>query len=134
MLTSAQVGLFEAMHPADQRHGLDVVARLRRAGRHEPDLLLAGLFHDAAKGPSVRLWHRVTWSLGERYGERIVRIAARLPGAQRAFERIRHHPERSAQLALAAGCSMVVADLIRYQSAPGDAALGRALLLADEAD
>ena len=36
---------------ADQRHGLDVVAALRADGHDAPDLLLAGLFHDASKGP-----------------------------------------------------------------------------------
>lgn len=134
MLSPAQQALFETMHPADQRHGLDVVDSLRRAGHDEPDLLLAGLFHDAAKGRRVRLWHRIAWSLGERYGERFVRLVARLPGGDEAFERIRHHPARSAELALAAGCTTLTADLIRHQSAPRDAALGAALLLADQAN
>ena len=47
----AQVALFGTMHRADQRHGLDVVAALRASGHDDPDLLLAGLFHDCAKGP-----------------------------------------------------------------------------------
>ena len=53
------------MHVADQRHGLDVVASLRAAGRTDPDLLLAGLLHDAGKG-QTGVWPRVAWSLGER--------------------------------------------------------------------
>ncbi|MGH2468022.1 MAG: hypothetical protein ACRDGL_09905 [Candidatus Limnocylindrales bacterium] len=132
-LSEPQLALFEAMHPADRRHGLDVVAALRAAGHEEPDLLLAGLFHDASKGPSVRLVHRVGWSLGERYGAWVWRTGARLPGFAAAFERIRRHPEGSAELALAAGCSARTAELIRHQDRPVDPILGPALLLADEA-
>ncbi|HEX5465431.1 MAG TPA: hypothetical protein VFW92_02020 [Candidatus Limnocylindrales bacterium] len=132
-LTEPQRQLFATMHPADQRHGLDVVTALRAAGHDEPDLLLAGLFHDAAKGPQVRLVHRVAWSLGEHYGPAVRSAAARLPGFGAAFERIADHPERSATLALAAGCSPLTADLIRHQAAPDDPVLGQALLLADEA-
>ena len=134
-LTGPQMILFDAMHPADQRHGLDVVASLRAAGHGgEQDLLLAGLFHDAGKGPSVRLTHRVAWSLGERYGAGVLRVAGILPGAKRAFERIRVHAERSAEMAIAAGCSPRTAELIRHQSAPRDASLGWALLVADRAN
>ena len=43
--------LFDAMHVADRRHGLDVVATLRaRRAQADADLLLAGLLHDAGKG------------------------------------------------------------------------------------
>jgi hypothetical protein len=132
-LTPAQLRLFEAMHPADRRHGLDVVSALRAAGHDEPELLLAGLFHDAAKGPTVRLVHRIAWSLGERYGSGVSRAAAWLPGFAPALERIRVHAERSAEMALAAGCSVLTADLIRHQDRPADPVLGRALLLADQA-
>ena len=30
-----------------------------RAGHHDPELLVAALLHDAAKGERMRLWHRV---------------------------------------------------------------------------
>ena len=132
-LTPPQLALFTSMHRADQRHGLDVVAALRTAGHADPDLLLAGLFHDAAKGPSVHLVHRVAWSLGERYGAWLWRLAAGLPGFGPALERIRRHPERSAELALAAGCPERTADLIRHQARPADPVLGAALLQADQA-
>ena len=130
-LTPAQMALFEAMHPADRRHGLDVVAVLRAAGHSDPDLLLAGLFHDASKGPTVGVWQRVAWSLGERYGNGVLVFAARLPGFSRAFARIREHPERSAEMVLAAGCGERVADLIRHQATPLDLTAGEALRLAD---
>lgn len=132
-LTPAQLRLFEQMHRADQRHGLDVVTALRAAGHAERDLLLAGLLHDSGKGRGVGLWHRVAWSLAERYGSGVRRAAERLPGFARAFATLERHPERSAELALAAGCSERAAELIRHQSQPTDPLLGEALRLADEA-
>jgi hypothetical protein len=133
-LTPAQLELFDGMHPADKRHGLDVLASLRRAEHSETDLLLAGLLHDCAKGRSVGLWHRVGWSLAERYGARIAALLARLPGFSAAFEVIADHPRRSAELALAAGCSRRTAELILHQDQPIETDLDRALRLADQAN
>ncbi|MDQ3492168.1 MAG: hypothetical protein M3452_02765 [Chloroflexota bacterium] len=133
-LTTAQLDLFDGMHPADRRHGLDVVASLRHAGHHDSELLLAGLLHDAGKGPEVGLWHRVAWSLGERYGQTVRRVASRLPGFAVAFERIGQHAYRSATMARAAGCTPRTVELIRNQAAPLDPVHGEALRLADEAN
>jgi hypothetical protein len=139
-LTPAQSRLFQTMPRADQRHGLDVAAALTAAGYDDADLRVAGLLHDVAKGPGVRLWHRVGWSLGERYGAAVRDPLARLPGFGEAFERLRHHASRSAELAVAAGCSPRTAALIRAQVAPLDPAsgvdprLGEALRLADDAN
>lgn len=121
------------MHRADQRHGLDVAAMLRGEGRDDPELLLAALLHDCSKGPGVRLPHRVAWALGERYGDGVATIFARLPGFSDAFGRLRHHADNSAQLALGAGCSERTAELIRHQSDPLDPDAGAALRTADEA-
>jgi hypothetical protein len=132
-LSQPQLRLFDSMHRADQRHGLDVVARLRLEGRDDPELLQAALLHDCSKGPGVRLPHRVAWSLGERYGEGVTHAFARLPGFSAAFERLRHHADDSARLALSAGCSERTAELIRHQSDPVDPDAGVALQLADEA-
>jgi hypothetical protein len=133
-LSPTQLRLFEAMHPADQRHGLDVVAALRAAGHGgDPELLLAGLLHDASKGPTVGVWHRVAWSLGEHYGSSVEAPLARLPGFRAAFDILRQHAARSAELALAAACSPRTADLIRHQAEPADPVAGEALRLADEA-
>lgn len=132
-LTPEQLALFDSMHPADQRHGLDVLRFLRDSGREEADLLLAGLFHDAGKGRGVGFAHRVAWSLGERYGGWIWSLAGRLPGFAEALQRVRDHAERSAELSLRAGCSPLTADLIRHQAAPHDDH-GEALRLADEAN
>lgn len=132
-LTMAQLALFESMHRADQRHGLDVRDTLRGEGHDDPELLLAALLHDCSKGPGVRLPHRVAWSLGERYGERVLDAFTRVPGFRVAFERLRHHDHESADLALEAGCSERTAELIRHQADPVDPEAGLALQLADEA-
>ena len=132
-LAPKQLALFDSMHRADRRHGLDVVAALRRGGHTDPDLLLAGLLHDSGKGRALQLWHRVAWSLGERYGPRVRRAFERIPTFRRAFDTIAAHADKSAELALAAGCSERAADLIRHQAEPVDDVLGIALQLADEA-
>jgi hypothetical protein len=133
-LSRPQLDLFDSMHPADQRHGLDVVAALRAQGHAQPDLLLAGLLHDCGKGRGLRVWHRVAWSLGERYGARLERAFERLPSFRAAFATMRDHAARSAELAAAAGCSAATVELIRNQAEPIDPVLGRALLLADQAN
>jgi hypothetical protein len=133
-LSPLQMALFDGMHRADQRHGLDVMASLRASGHRDPDLLMAGLFHDAAKGPSVGALPRVAWSLGEHYGTAVVRATGLIPGFADAFDRLQLHAERSAVMALEAGCSPATAELIRNQAAPVDASAGEALRLADEAN
>src|SRR3990172_5862407 len=75
-LTPAPLALFDGMPVADRRHGLDVVAALRAAEVTDRAVHLAGLFHDAGKGRSIRLWHRVAWSLGELAGSWVHRAAA----------------------------------------------------------
>lgn len=132
-LTPPQLALFDGMPVADRRHGLDVLERLRALGSDDRDLHLAGLFHDAGKGRSIRLWHRVAWSLGEHLGTWAHRLAARPPGGAEAMARLRDHAERSAALALAAGCGARAAGLIRGDGPPSDAAEAALLRAADEA-
>jgi hypothetical protein len=132
-LTPGELALFDAMPPADRRHGLDVVARLKGLGAHDPDLLVAGLLHDCGKGPAVRLPHRVAWSLGEHYGTWIHAVAAAVPGFGVGMERIRVHADLSADLMLAAGVSERAAELARHQADPVDPVLGELLRVADEA-
>jgi hypothetical protein len=131
--TPSQRRLFDAMHVADQRHGLDVVASLRSQGVTETDVLVAGLIHDAGKGDTSVL-PRVAWTLGERYGPWVWRMAGVLPGFAVALRRLRDHADTSASLAAAAGCAPLTVDLIRHQSAPVDARYGELLRLADEAN
>jgi len=100
----AQRHLFDTMHVADQRHGLDVVTSLRAQGVTEPEVLMAGLLHDAGKG-DTGVWPRVAWTLGEQYGSWIWRVAGVMPGFRTALARLRDHAETSAALAAAAGCA-----------------------------
>ena len=129
----AQRALFDAMPRADRRHALDVVAGLRARGIDDPEVLAAGLLHDAGKGRSIRLWHRVAWSLGELSGPWVWGMAARLPGGAAAMARLRDHAERSAELAARAGSSPRTVALIRGDAPAADAAAARALREADEA-
>jgi len=132
LATTDQLALFRSMHPADQRHGLDVLAALRADRMTDPDLLLAGLLHDAGKGPTG-LWPRVIHALGQAYGPWIPGLARRLPGFRADLDRLADHPETSARLASGAGCSPRTVELIRWQEAPRDPEFGDLLRLADEA-
>jgi len=131
--TAAQRRVFDSMHVADQRHGLDVVATLRSQGVGDSDVLIAGLLHDAGKG-DTGLWPRVAYSLGQHYGSWVWRIAGALPRFDDGLRRLRTHPEVSARMAADAGCSPRTVDLIRYQEEPRDPDFGELLRLADEAN
>lgn len=131
-LSPAELALFDAMHVADRRHGLDVVARLRADGVDDREVLLAGLLHDCAKGDTGVL-QRIAYSLGGRYGAWAWRVAALMPGWRAALDRLRVHAETSARLAASAGASPRVVELIRHQEAPVDPVAGELLRLADEA-
>jgi len=132
-LTPPELVLFDGMHVADRRHGLDVVAWLRRDGVADPDVLVAGLLHDAGKGDTGFL-PRVVYSLSQAYGPGILRLGAGLPGLRDSLRRLEDHAETSARLAEAAGCSNRSIELIRHQdeAAPADH-LAQRFHLADEA-
>jgi len=128
----AELALFEGMHVADQRHGLDVVAYLRRAGVADRDVLSAALLHDCGKGDTG--WPpRVAWSLGERYGRWVHGTAARLPGWGEAMTRLRDHADLSADAVEAAGLPPFAVALVREQDAPSTSTFGRLFHAADEA-
>jgi hypothetical protein len=131
-LTPAQLAVFDAMHLADRRHGLDVVTALRAGGMRDPDVLVAGLLHDAGKG-DTGLVARVVYSLGTARMIWVERTVAWLPGMRPALERLRTHQETSARIAEAAGCSTRAVELIRWQDDPRDPDAGERLRLADEA-
>jgi hypothetical protein len=132
-LSPEQLALFDGMHVADRRHGLDVVAALRAGGAADPDLLLAGLLHDAGKA-MTGVWPRVAYSLGQAFGPRVWRLAGWVPGVRSSLARLHDHAATSAALAGAAGCSARTVELIRHQEAPIDPVDGRRLQLADEAN
>jgi hypothetical protein len=132
-LSPDQLALFDSMHVADRRHGLDVVETLRAEGRNDDELLLAGLLHDAGKG-DTGVWPRVAYSLGQEYGRSIWKVAGVVPGVSAALARLRDHAESSARMAAVAGCSPRTVELIRHQDAPQDRDAGERLRLADEAN
>ena len=127
--------VFDRMPVADQRHALDVVARLRVVGQTDPDLVAAALLHDAGKGDRVRLWHRVATVLVAAVApSRLDRLGSADPGSWRyGFHVQRHHEQLSAEAALAAGCSPRVAALIAGTPEAPDAQLAAALAAADAA-
>jgi len=127
--------LFAAMPAADRRHGLRVAARLAADGRADPDLLVAALLHDAAKGPRLRLWHRVAGVLLQTVAPRsLARLAAPDERSCRyPFHLFLHHAELSAAAAQRAGCSSRAAAFIRGAAPAADAPLAAALRRADEA-
>jgi hypothetical protein len=132
-LSPAQLALFDGMHLADRRHGLDVVAALRALGETDPEVLLAGLLHDAGKGDTGMV-PRILHALGQ---ARISWPALALgwwPGMRGALVRLRDHAETSARLAESVGCSPRTVELIRWQDAPRDPEAGERLRLADEAN
>jgi hypothetical protein len=131
-LRPRELALFDSMHVADRRHGLDVVAFLRRSGVTDRDVLAAGLLHDCAKG-ATGAGPRVAWSLGEAFGPRVVAVARRVPGWNAALDRLRDHAEASADLVAAAGLPPFAVDLVRHQAAPRDPTWGERFHAADEA-
>jgi hypothetical protein len=134
-LPAAGAALFDSMPVADQRHALDVWARLRAEGQTDPDLLAAALLHDAGKGGRVRLWHRVATVLVAAVApSRLEDFGSSDPGSWRhPFYLQRHHEALSARAALDAGCGRRVAAFISGTVEERDAQLAAALRAADAA-
>ena len=132
-LSPAQLVVFDGMHIADRRHGLDVVAALRAAGEADPEVLLAGLLHDAGKGDAGMI-PRIVHALGQAGLGRLGMVVGWWPGVPATLRRLRDHAELSAGMAEAAGCSLRTVELIRWQDDPRDPEAGERLRLADEAN
>ena len=132
-LTPAQLSMFDGMHVADRRHGLDVVAALRAVGETDDEVLIAGLLHDAGKGDTGML-PRILYALGQAGIAWPALAFGWLPGMRTALVRLRDHAETSARLAEAALCSPRTIELIRWQDEPRDPVAGERLRLADESN
>jgi hypothetical protein len=96
------------------------------------DVLAAGVLHDCAKG-DTGFGPRIAWSVGERFGTRVLIPARAVPGWSAALNRLAVHAEASADLGAAAGLSPRAVDLVRYQETPRDPELGALFHAADEA-
>jgi hypothetical protein len=115
--------LFRKMSIPDQRHSLNVMRTLRRAGHAQADLLAAALLHDAGKSAvKIHPWHRAVIVLSKRFapglltwltGDELRREAWRKP-----FVVHRAHPEIGADWAARAGCSPLTVSLIRRHQEP----------------
>lgn len=131
-LSSEQLALFDGMHVADRRHGLDVVVALRAGGTSDREVLIAGLLHDAGKGDAGMI-PRIVHALGQAGMGWAARAVGWWPGMRATLDRLRVHAESSARLAEAAGCPIRTVELIRWQDDPRDPDAGERLRLADEA-
>ena len=116
--------LFSEMSAVDQKHALNVLADVRRAGYDDPALAQAALLHDAAKGAgNVTLFHRVGVVLVKGFAPGAwKRLKAETEPPRRSLLRPfwahANHPESGAQLAAAAGCLPDAVDLIRRHQDP----------------
>jgi hypothetical protein len=131
-LSAKQLAVFDAMHVADRRHGLDVVAALRAGGERDLEVLLAGLLHDAGKGDAGMI-PRIVHALGQAEMGWVAALVGWLPGMPATLRRLHAHAELSAGMAEAAGCSPRTVELIRGQDDPRDPEAGERLRLADGA-
>jgi hypothetical protein len=155
ILTPEQMALFRRMDRIDQRHSLDVMYTLRRAGHHDRGLMQAALLHDAAKSvpvgglliaagsrsPAARaplqrltVWHRTAVVLMHKNTPGwLARLAADGGGWKRPFAIHVQHAAASAELANQVGCTPEVVASIRSHHEP-DSNDQRAALLrwADE--
>jgi hypothetical protein len=119
-LEPPQMALFQRMTVWDQRHSLDVFARLQANGNQDPDLLRAALLHDVGKSRArVTVWHRVLVVLlaGVRK-DWLKRLAAVESGWRQPVAAIVWHSAAGASLAADAGCSATVQEYIREHDNP----------------
>ena len=117
VLTRAQQALFLSMSTGDQRHSLHVMRTLLARGETNRDLLTAALLHDVGKSRCrLRLWERPIVVLiqlcrpitAHRWG------TASPDGWKRPFVVYEQHPGWGAEMAAAAGCTLLTAWLIRH--------------------
>jgi hypothetical protein len=115
LLSPAQATLFRQMARCDQRHSLDVLYTLQKAGDPKADLVVAALLHDVGKvGGRLTVWHRVAVVLLQRFAPGwLAHLAANGKGWRVPFAVHVQHPQVGAQRAADAGCSPETVDLIR---------------------
>jgi hypothetical protein len=126
--------LFASMHPADQRHCLDVFETLLADGHTGDELLAAALLHDCGKGAiagaRIHVWHRISY-VALAPAPPLLRAACRMnPG----LAALRDHGERTVALVREYGAPPAVIELVEQTEGfrPLDDR-GRALKRADDA-
>ncbi len=128
-LSAAQARLFDAMEKRDRGHAVRVARRLLAGGRDEPDLLVAALLHDCAKG-RVAVWLRACRVLAPGVLRRLAVEGG--GGARAAAYRLLCDGRLSAELAAKAGASPAAVRLIGGRPGTADAAAFAALTAADD--
>jgi hypothetical protein len=127
LLPPAALSLFMQMPVDAQRHSLSVLASVRAAGYHHPDLAIAALLHDCGKvaaargGVKLGLWLRGPLVVVEALMPRLVaRWASPNPeeGWRYALYVQRAHPAIGALWAAEAGCSALSCWLIAHHQRP----------------
>lgn len=129
--------LFFRQRLADQRHGIDLGARLRRDGFDDPDLIRAALLHDVGKSiERLPVACRVAYSACAAYAPTAARWLAEANRARwrRPFYLARHHARLGANAARQAGCSPRVVALIAGHEQAGDDDLSRLLYTYDRGE
>lgn len=127
ILPAAAFSLFTQMPNDAQRHSLNVLASVRAAGHHHPDLDVAALLHDCGKvaaaqgGVELALWVRGPLVILEKFLPRLVARWATPEQAQPwryALYVHREHPIIGAAWAAEAGCSELSCWLIAHHQIP----------------
>ncbi len=126
VLSGQVLALFQRMPAGDQRHALEVLARLRTRGPVADDLAAAALLHDAGKSLAGRapLWRAAVVLLGRRGRGTLLRLASpRLTSWRYPLHVALHHAALGAELCEQAGCSPAVVRLVRLHDAEPGAAV-----------
>jgi hypothetical protein len=124
VLSGEALTLFQRMSPGDQRHGIEVLARLRAQGAVPDDLAAAALLHDAGKALAGRapFWRAAVVLLGRRGRGVLGRLASSRPTSWRYPLYVSlHHAALGADLCRQAGCSPAVVRLVRLHDAEPEA-------------
>jgi hypothetical protein len=121
VLTPAEMALFDQFSLSDQQHSCRVMHLLTTAGHTQPDLLTAALLHDVGKTRApLSIWERSLIVLAQAF------LPARVTawgqgdagGWQRPFVVKAQHPAWGADMARAAGSSLLAIELIRRHQDP----------------
>lgn len=125
LLTPAQRDAWRALPPVDRAHLARVGGILYAEGERDPDLLVAGIFHDIGKHDEqapVLLPHRVLCVLLERAAPAVIvrlRRSSSAPGLLRPLWISVHHAALGAAKAREIGCSARTCWLIaHHEDAP----------------
>ncbi len=125
VLGSGLYQLFAGMRPGAQRHGYDVLMRVRSDGPAVAGLWAAALLHDVGKGYLGAL-PRVAWVVAGVAGPRLrSRLASHRLGSWLGLETNLHHAEVGARMVAARGGSPVLVRLVagHYRRDPDDVLL-----------